>query len=80
MDIFRIVPQFRTVQDWITNPNTRIPCRAKCGICAKRWRETGTAHINLIIDKAGKQYFACTSCMESIQHEQATTPDSPPCG
>lgn len=79
MNVHRIVKQFRTVQDWMTNPNTRIPCRAKCGVCAKRWRDTGTAHINLIVDTAGKQFFTCTACVEKIENEQATTTTTPPC-
>lgn len=79
MNVFRIIPQFRTVQEWTTNPNTRIPCRAKCGVCARKWRETGTAHVNLIITKAGKQVFACSSCIEQIENERTQPTDTAPC-
>lgn len=75
----RIIHQFRTVQEWISNPNTRIPCRAKCGVCGKKWKDTGSAYVNLIVDTQGKQFFTCSPCVEKIEHEQGAENLTPPC-
>ena len=78
MTPYRIIPRFQAVQDWTTNPNTRIPCRAKCGLCGKKWKDTGSEYVNMIVDTAGKQHFVCSPCVQNLEDGKDAN-ITPPC-
>lgn len=69
LDPRRIWRNFKTVGQWTSEPNTCIPCRARCPGCDVKWTESESQHVHMSSDRTGKLWYICDSCLLELENQ-----------